>query len=358
MTLTEDGYLMVDRATPDNPGGLEPGDVIIGYDGASWQDILLEIDSCALPVWGRTASTDTTRHLQRLGSVVNNPHLFEAMDVFKGDTCTVEMIPTSQLIAHASDFICTDQLPMEGVEPPCRSRGDCWIEPEIEVHSSPWRGEEIVETEFQTASWGIVEGTNIGYIYIYSWNAADGFTEALEDLAGTEALIIDQRYGRGGAFSWEYPFGNYGHTMNDCRRSSPDNYYGLYCKTEHASFMEPLYLGPVALLTGPHMGSAGDLFPYMMGEYSPVRLFGRTTDGRFSSGHLVEWQEEEQKRVFDPWTGDIAAVITNYSYGFENQSPLLGVDLETDVPIWLSSKDILEGEDTVVNAALEWIESH
>ena len=44
VTPVASGDLLVYRAADDNPAGLAPGDVIVGYDGAPWAELLDEID--------------------------------------------------------------------------------------------------------------------------------------------------------------------------------------------------------------------------------------------------------------------------------------------------------------------------
>jgi hypothetical protein len=337
VTLAADGEsLVVYRVTADNPAGLAPGDRIVGYDGATWQRILPAIDACALPVVGRTASNDESRCLQRMGAVVNNAHLFEHLDVVRRGSSELEQIPTDGLIGYVSDLSCTDQIGVEGVEPPCGGWEECYG----------------LESSAPTATWGVLPNTNIGYIYLYSWKSGEDFIEAVEALWDTDAMVIDQRNGIGGSKFMDgvsILFGPDPPAVVAEIHLSPDSISDS--TWEYPNTYETPYDHPIAVLTGPQMGSGGDLFPWSMSFYPHSRRFGRTTDGRFSSAVHV-WSG-----AWDPYSQDLQAGMSNTVFLDEDGESLFGSIQQPETPVWLTEDDIAAGRDTVVEAALDWIAS-
>jgi hypothetical protein len=283
------------------------------------------------------------------------------------DSFAVEQISTDALIDHVSDLICTDQIAVEGVEPPCK---EGW------AACHPWK------ISAPTSMWGILPGSNIGYIYIYSWvDKGEQFLRAVNALRNTDGLIFDQRGGVGGSLNGVYlPFGDEPlPQLTNASRQSPDDYLAL----DNPLSSYGIEYGPsgsfynhsIAVLTGPHMGSAGDLFPYIMSFRPRARRFGRTTDGRFSVHGVTVWPKPVPEGPespdedagsdgnsyswtleWDPYTRDLRAGVTGSVFLDEDGNSLFGSIQQPETPVWLTVDDIAAGKDTVVKAALAWIE--
>jgi hypothetical protein len=340
VTPLDDGDLLVYRAADDNPAGLAPGDVILGYDGVPWAELLDEIDSWQLPLCGSVGSADQTMEWMRLSSVTANPHLFAQLDVRRHGASAVESIPTSGLLEYGSSLACTDQLPVAGV-------------------GFPWVTDEAAEAAGTDASWGVIDGTNIGYIYMYSqYRVWLDLPAALEDLAGTSGLIIDQRYNHGG---WPSPhafdmlFADPVANLWNCAERDPaaDDYTTLAPDPHDWYYIEGdpenAYAGPIAVLQGPHAVSGGDLFPYAMSKSPNVRRFGRITHGSYGCRYDF-WDR-------DPFINDLRSTYTGCQFLDADLNPMQKWENHPDEEIWLNEEDVANGVDTVVAAALAWLET-
>jgi C-terminal processing protease CtpA/Prc len=339
VTPLDDGALLVYRAADDNPAGLAPGDVIVGYDGAPWAELLDEIDSWQLPLCGSVGSADQVMEWMRLSSVTANPHLFAELDVRRQGASEIEAIPTAGLLDYGSRLACTDQLPVAGVD-------------------FPWVTDEEGAEAGTDAAWGILEGTNIGYIYMYSqylvWN---DLPAALADLAGTSGIVIDQRYNHGG---WPSPhafdqlFAEPVANLWNCAERDPaaDDYAALAPNDHDWYYIEgdpEAYAGPIAVLQGPHAVSGGDLFPYAMSKSPNVRRFGRITHGSYGCRYDF-WDR-------DPFIADLRSTYTGCVFLDAELDVMQKWENHPDEEIWLSPADVADGVDTVVAAAVSWLES-
>ncbi|MCP4606419.1 MAG: hypothetical protein GY847_38915 [Proteobacteria bacterium] len=312
------------RAGPNNPAGLEPGDVVLGYDGVPWNEILELIDNAGLPICGKPGTSDESFHYRRLGSVLNNAHLFHKLDVLKTPCLQRESIDTDLLLTDTSDILCSPSLPPDGVERACSHWNDgCYLR-----SNQPLGSEKPI-------SGTVIPGTDIGYIQILSWMRSDCselFTSAVRDLMHTRGLIIDQRFGYGGPVCWNTGLSllfneniEPGIGCWDRDSSNVNNEYGLQQVPCTSIFQVEAnkatdYREPIALLIGPQMGSAGDMFPYILSFHPRAKRFGRSTDTRF--GSCADWRGMGTRE---------------------------GYLLHRDI--------VAKGKDTVINAALEWIQA-
>lgn len=346
VTATEDDQLIVYRVDADiNPLGLQIGDEIVGYDQHTWAQNLDAIDGAELPWCGGTAATqDALTYLKR-ASVLMNPQLFSTLQVRRQDSQEIESIDLLDLYDNVlsqqeiSQVLCTGQMAMQGI---------------------PFPQQTVPEISSQEAvTWGLLPGTNIGYIYVYRWMPNDSalFHQAVNELFDTDALIIDQRFNLGG----QYTLVEYGMPLlfNETtpavdyyvRDDTVDDYNALklWFSTSVVARTSSYYDKPIALLIGPDAMSGGDLFPYVMAKHPRVRLFGKPTRGGFGSIKVVFNS--------DSIISDMSLIATD-SVMVE---PTTGQRLEgyinaPDTTVWLTKDDIIAGQDTVVNAALNWID--
>ena len=141
---------------------------------------------------------------------------------------------------------------------------------------------------------------NIGYVKLLGFPAVAGpfsqtATQAIIDLADTDALIIDMRENRGGSFdsvmylcSFFFDPKTPVHIDGDVSRKSGTNEFST--KEYYTSPMPVSYLGkPVYLLTGKRSFSAGEKFLYDMQAQKRARLFGAVTEGAANgtTGHQL-----------------------------------------------------------------------
>jgi hypothetical protein len=362
LTPLPDSSLFVIKALPDHPIGLVPGDQVLGYDGIPWKILYKELLAAQLPFyrdWYKGYSfppsdNENSAHLY-LVSAGMNWHLFDTLDVVKyGSTDTLHY-PTSSL-AGQTDFIWgNEQLPIPGVP---------W----------PYEGTENIMDPLQFGdfiSWGIVEGTNIGYIYALAWpdnqqipgsNIAIEFFNALDSLMNhynTEGLIIDQRLNFGGRYEFQQGFSvlfnNIFQPLGFDKRCDPDNHFEMCPRTPTNYDLitrgdpETFHDRPIAVLTGPASVSAGDFSALILKMHPMARLFGKPTNGAFStygSRYLTGNND---------WI--IWRTLTN-AYRFDDLGNYLAHKaLAVDEEVWLTQVDVAKGEDTVVKRAVEWIQN-
>ena len=183
LTVLPDSNLLVLRAVDNHPLSLEPGDIIIGYEGIPWKILVNELYNAGLPINGYGFGSESSRKDAMLITAGMNWHLFDTIDIIKhtaGDTVHLSVQPLISL--SLPPMLNNEQISIPGVPFPDYFNG-------------------------QLVSYGIIENTNIGYIYLYSEDPQDvselQFFQAVDSLKNTDALIIDMRINFGG---WAFLF--------------------------------------------------------------------------------------------------------------------------------------------------------
>jgi len=338
LTPMPDKNLLVYQAVAPHPLGLEPGDVVLGYDGRPWADLYQELIEAELPLtgwwWGSSDSTYEHSFLMAGGL---NWHLFDTIDVRKRDSGAVVRLATSALDGPAMSLFATEQLPVPGVPMPDTAGGD-------------------------TVSWGVVQGTQVGYIYVTGWygNVEQEFHDAIYDLMITQqttGLIIDFRMNYGGNMflsnmGLELLFDSDVTTIGFAARCDRFVHAGMCASSTgppsaYVIHGDPAtyYDKPIAVLTGPGALSSGDQVALRFRFHPEARFFGKSTATAFNapssitllSGWSTRYASADAYLVSDP---------SNY---------LTHDELEVDCPIWLKPEDVAVGTDTVVQAALDWV---
>jgi hypothetical protein len=338
LTPLPDKNLLVYQAVTPHPLGLEPGDVVLGYDGKPWADLYPALIEAELPLtgwwWGSSESSYEHSFLMAGGL---NWHLFDTIDVMKRDSGGILRLPTSVLDGPPMSLFATEQLPIPGVSMPDTAGGD-------------------------TVSWGKVQGTQVGYIYVTGWygNVEQEFYDAVYDLTimqETTGLIVDFRTNYGGNMflsnmALELLFNTDVWTIGFAERCDPDDHLGM-CPSPGAppsvyvihGHPATYYDKPIAVLIGPGAISSGDQVALRMKFHPEARLFGKSTSTAFNAPTSLSLQPGWSIR-FAQYDAYLVSEPDDY---------LTHDEFDPDCPIWLTPEDVALGRDTVVEAAMDWI---
>jgi len=227
---------------------------------------------------------------------------------------------------------------------------------------------------------GVIDGTRTGYVYVTGWqgDAGDRFTQAIEQLTQqqeTDGLIIDFRLNRGGSLFLSDAglgmlFDQPTPTIGFARRADPLDHFkmrpiagepGDACGIRWPGSLPALYVidmcdrtydprsydPPIAVLTGPAAISSGDQVALRMTYHPRARIFGKTTTTAFNSpcpldvdpGWRITYACADAYKINDP-----------HNYLTHDEFPV-------DEPVWLRPDDVAQSKDTLVDAALRWINS-
>ena len=107
------------------------------------------------------------------------------------------------------------------------------------------------------------------------------------------------------------------------------------------------YDKPIAVLIGPGSISAGELEARRLSFHPRVRLFGKTAPGGNTGSSFIDLGNSN-------W---FASLSDGSMYLVSNHQYLAHIGLEPHEYVWFTQVDVANGVDTVVEAALEWIES-
>jgi hypothetical protein len=362
LTPLPDSSLLVFKTLPNHPLGLVLGDIVLGYDGLPWKVLYKEILAAQLPIykpyfWGSSESAMTHNMLMSAGM---NWHLFDTLDVVKYNNGDTLHFSTASLAGQTGFIWGNEQLNIPGVPWPNINGNNVFS----------WRD---IANLGDYVSWGVIPGTQIGYIYVLAWasnnifpgsNISTEFYNAVDSLMNyyeTTGLIIDQRLNYGAW--WEYKQGLsslFNFTVEtfglDTRCGDPNNHFQMcphptYTCSFNAIRGNPMtfYDKPIAVLTGPGAVSAGDEFPLSMTFHPMVKVFGKSTAGAFSGG---EWGDLMGNSGWE--------IVSTFANAYLCSDPgiyLAHTESEIDEEVWLTQEDVANGEDTVVKAAKAWINS-
>jgi len=343
LTPMPDGSLLVYRVLSNHVLGLEPGDLVLGYDGVPWRLLYRRLLAAELPIrllWNWGSTDESTEHCM-LMSAGMNWHLFDTIEIKKFGTDETTSLPTSLLTTQWRTIWGNEQLPVPGVEMP-----------------------DFIAEDYIT--WGVMDGTQIGYIYVASWHWEDQYRiseqwyEAVDELMHhheTTGLIVDFRLNYGGDMRQAHS----GYTLLfDERitavsfdvRGDPDDYLDMVPSRTHTAGMftipghpSTFYDKPIAVLIGPGAVSNGDWESLRMGFHPRVRTFGKSTNGAFTLSDFPD--------LGDDW---FFTKATGSGYLVDGHTYLAHTGVQPDTNVWLERDDVAAGRDTVVDAAVRWIE--
>lgn len=215
-------------------------------------------------------------------------------------------------------------------------------------------------------TWGIVEGTRIGYIYVASWHwdaryqISQQFYEAIEALMHgypTSGLIIDFRLNYGGTMEMAHSgysllFDTTLTKVSFDKRGDPNDHFDMVPHPTHTANRFVIRGDPVtfydkriAVLTGPNAVSNGDWESLRMKFHPMVRTFGKSTNGAFTPS-------DEPNLGHPDWYFTKA---NGSGYLIDGHKYLAHTGVEIDEEVWLTRDGVAQGKDTVVEAAIAWI---
>jgi hypothetical protein len=336
-TALPDCTSLILRVVDDHPLGLKPGDIILGYEGIPYHILLNDLTEAQIPALLPFAGAKSAEQHFYYQNVGMNWHMFETIDILQyssGDTLHLPTVPLINL--DVPPMLNFEQLEIPGIPFP------------------DWENNQIV-------SYGIIENTNIGYIYLISEDyyispsPDDQFFEAVNALKNTEGLIIDMRWNEGGwAFfddAFEILFNESFNTLNGanrCSNSSHDLCTNNYTESHQINGdPESLYDFPIALLLGPTCVSMGDRTATRLNYHPMLKSFGKAPAASFGLNRFIENYAGWFLRYS---TEDLYHVNQPGVYLNRSEFPI-------DFPVWFDPADVANGEDTVVKTALEWIEN-
>lgn len=340
LTPLPDSTLLVYKVVPNHPLDLQPGDIVLGYDGILWKQLYEQLLDAQLPLRNYLiGSNDESATHILLQSAGLNWHLFDTIDFVRYSSGDTVHLPTALLQNQFATIWGNEQMPIPGVDFP-----------------------NIYNDDF--VSWGIVEGTSIGYIYVWSWywhlDVSEQFYEAVYNLMNnyeTIGLIFDFRLNYGG--SMEIAHDGYSLLFNETLekvsfdvRGDPDRHLYMVPSTTHTSDQfvirgnpATFYDKPIAVLTGPNAMSNGDWESLRMQFHPMVRSFGKSTNGAFTISDNPNLGNSDF--YFN------RAIGTGYL--IEGHEYMAHRSANIDEEIWLTQGDVANGDDTVVERAMEWI---
>lgn len=348
VTPMPDSSALVYRIDPGNPLGLEPGDLVLGYEGMPWKRLYGQLLDYGLPVsryWSfilsTTGSTPESRTQMALSAVGANWGMFDTIDVLKYNTGDTLHLSTAPLASYTPTVWATDQVPIAGVPMP---QGNSTGAPAV--------------------SWGVIQGTNIGYVYVWDWSTGTTpqlFHDAVYDLRynkKVQGLVLDFRMNSGG-IPW---YANGGLSL--LFSFDPTSNFSIAIRnsiTNHLSFSfapptgwqftptTPSFDRPIAVLIGPACLSSGDYNAFRLRFHPMARSFGKPTNGAFV------YQPGITGTILDTWSYLIAegCVYSNVP----GEGYLIHKGVQPDEEVWLTRDGVAKGKDDVVERALAWITS-
>ncbi len=339
LTPMPDTSLLVYKVVPNHPLGLQPGDRILGYEGIPWPRLFEELTEAGIGTDFLTGACPSAKEYYRLAFAGTFWHLFDTVDVVKYGTGQTVHLPTAPLIDldRSDPFLHCEQLPIPGV---------------------PMPSEDLLAG---VVTYGIVEGTNTGYIYVRHQTSPQlpaQFNGAVHALENTDGLIVDLRLDYGGSYGLMIGLASlmsYGDStlIFKMRRSASDlesivTYSGGGSNLSIPADAGTMYDRPIAVLVGPQTRSYGDISARQFAYVPGVRFFGKSPVGAYSG-----WWYSPGVSIsgYTFWCPDVIEV--------DHRSPdvqLLNKEFPVDEDVWLTPDDVADGEDTVVKHALAWIQ--
>ncbi|MBS1778992.1 MAG: T9SS type A sorting domain-containing protein [Bacteroidetes bacterium] len=341
LTMLADSTPLVIDAIPNQPFGLQPGDIILGYNGIPWKDIVQIILKYELPNSVNVGSTEYATYQRFIKAAAANWYLFDTINIRKCNG-QLQNLPTSIMLYnyYFPGMLCTDQMPIQG------------------VHKLSF---DDYYNQNRAVSAGIVKGTKIGYVYMMDCEDVTGdilynaVKHLIEDSSAI-ALIFDLRTNYGGGLNaylktFMYLTGTDNTSwIGTADRVSVSDRYLMYNLPSYVNDIKDTdphsFYRPIALLCGPEATSAGDYFQVLFRHHPWVKTFGRSTAGAF--GRRVDIATKQADYYATKQQYDTYDVTDPNNYLSHKEYPI-------DFPVWLTKDSTCAGVDNVVSAAVKWI---
>ena len=343
LTSLPDSTALVLRTVPSHPLGLQPGDVILGYEGVRWKRLLPELLDAGLPIYAEGNGSASAQTHAWMRSVGNNWHLFDTIDVVKRITKDTLHLSLDRLLTLPSGLMMgNEQLAVPGIP---------------SAYFFFYQGKP--DGYGQSLSYGKLLGTNIGYIQLICELARlkpdSLFLSAIRTLWNTEGLVIDMRWNPGGWAMFDTAFSMMFQgeitTLEDAYRVSSAS-YALRPATHyrwfqiHGSF-GTFYDHKLAVLLGPTCVSMGDITAQRLRYHPRVRFFGKPT--------IASLGDNETLDGYQDW-------LLGYSLSdmFHTNQPgiyLNRSEFPINEPVWFNADDVAKGVDPVLDRAVKWIKT-
>ncbi len=344
LTPLPDSSLLVYKALPNHPLGLQPGDVVLGYEGLAWKDLYPTLLEAELPLFLNSvnASTEEANTYYLLQAAGLNWHLFDTIDIVQYSTGDTLHFDTALLAGQ---------------------RRTIWGSEQIDVHGVTWPDRNV-----DRVSWGVVDGHNgskVGYVYVTSWsfdaqfNIREQFRSAIDSLmrhVDTDGLILDYRFNTGGGAlardGYALLFRQLTRTIGFDIRTGTRDHFAMRPDPNRQEnnliiLADPTnsYDKPIAVLMGPGSISAGELEALRATFHPQVRLFGLPAPGGNTGSNFIDLGDSN-------W---FASLSNSSMYRVSDHQYLVHIGLQPDTRVWLDRDDVAHGTDTVVEAAMAWI---
>lgn len=236
----------------------------------------------------------------------------------------VQGIKPGDIIIKVEDTVLTKSMSLEYIASIVKGEEGTFVKVTI------WRPSEEKEIEFTImrmlinsidASGHMIEGTDIGYIYIssFSTDMLDEFVETFNDLAleeGMTKLIIDLRDNPGGDFYAAVSLAD-AFIKEGIITTLAD---GTGYKEEYTSDSYAVNIPTVILVNG-NSASASELFSGAMKHYKLATIVGTQTYGKGVAQSIYDLDDGSQLR------------ITSYKYLLPDGSNIDGIGVAPDIEV-------------------------
>jgi hypothetical protein len=333
-TVLPDSTTLVLRVAPDQPLNLKPGDIILGYEGVPWKNLVKELLNAGLPMVAYTGGCKSADSHLNLSTAGLNWHLFNTIDIVQystGDTLHLSVLPLKDF--KGPFMVNNEQMAIKNIP-----------FPKFNDSSKP-------------VTYGILDNSNKGYIYLANqWDVnivESQLYQALNELKNTDALIIDLRYFTGGYFlsfekAFNMLFNESLYTVEHVYRCNT-NTYELSCVINKLLFQITgtgldYYDKPIAVLMGP---GGGGIIAHQLIYHPMVKFFGKSSASGYGHGNGMD--------NVPNWTltfsgSDLQHVSKPGVFLNHKEFPI-------DYPVWFNKDDVAKGIDPIVEKSLEWMDN-
>lgn len=345
LTPLPDSSLLVYETIANHPIGLVRGDLVLGYDGVWWKDIYPKLLEAELPIFHNSvnASTPEGNYYYAMQAAGLNYHLFDTIDIVKYDSGDTLHIDTNMLSGISTTLWGKEQIAPSGVPWPNRSAN-------VRV------------------GWGIINSTNIGIVTVTSWSFDAQFNirarfeqavNAMMNIFQADGIIFDFRYNTGGGalareglellFNETVPTVGFDQRVpgsEDKLEMEPDplrHEANLVIQGDPATY----YDKPIAILIGPGSISAGELEARRMAFHPRAKVFGLPAPGGNTGSDFLQLGQPD-------W---LISRANSTQYFADSHEYLSHVGMQPNERIWFDRDDVATGVDTIIEAAIDWIES-